>query len=99
MPEVTLEAESKKAGGRAAMWARRIAATALAIVGFVITLAAAGVIALAAIAIALIFAAGVGVMWLLARIAGPRRRSGETRTLEARKGPHGWTVETRRYSF
>jgi hypothetical protein len=85
---------------RGARLARRLAAAALLGVGFLVTLATASVIALAALVIALLVAAGMGAMWVLARLAGPRR-SGQSslRTLEARKGPRGWTVETRRFSF
>lgn len=87
-------------GARIARGARRAAALALAVVGLVAALAAASVVALAAIAIAVIIAAGVGVMWLIARLSRPRRPASEDiHTLEARKGPRGWTVETRRYSF
>jgi hypothetical protein len=77
---------------------RRAAAAAFAVVGLIVTFAIAVVIALAGVSIALIVAGGLGVMWLLARITRPRRGH-DVRTLEARKGPHGWTVETRRYSF
>jgi hypothetical protein len=83
---------------RAAWIARRIALAVLAGLGLLVTLAAAGVIALAAMAIALIFALGVGVMWLFARLASPRRKARDDLTLEARKGPRGWTVETRSFS-
>ncbi len=82
---------------RAAWLVRRLAASALMVVAFVVTFAVAGVIALAALVVALIVAGGIGVMWILARLAGPRR-SASPRTLEARKGPRGWTVETRRFS-
>jgi hypothetical protein len=100
MPELFFNAPGKSGGfaDRAVRTARMIAAAALAAVGLVVTLAAAGVIAVAAFAIAFIFAAGVAVMWLIARISRPRR-SDSVQTLEARKGPRGWTVETRRYSF
>ena len=77
---------------------RRLAALALMGVAFIVALAAAGVIAIAALVVALIVAGGVGAMWLLSRLAGPRR-SPAVRTLEARKGPRGWTVETTRFSF
>jgi hypothetical protein len=80
---------------------RRTAAAALALVGLAAGVAAASVVALAAIAIALIIVAGVSAMWLLARVSGPRPApvSDTVETLEARKGPRGWTVESRRYSF
>jgi hypothetical protein len=99
MPELFMNAPGKSGfADRAARTARLIAAGVLAAVGLMVTLAAALVIAGAAFAIALIFAAGVAVMWLIARISKPRR-SDSVQTLEARKGPRGWTVETRRYSF
>jgi hypothetical protein len=102
MPELYLDAPGKSDGfaGRAFRAGRALAALALMVIGLVVTIAAASVIAIAAIAIALIFAAGVGVMWLLARLSRPRRSAApDVQTLEARKGPRGWTVETRRYSF
>jgi hypothetical protein len=100
MPELTFDATSSAGGfaAQAAWFLRRVAIAILAAIGLVVTLAAASVIALAAIAIAVIFAAGVGVMWLLARIAAPHRVRRDVRTLEAHKGPRGWTVETRSYS-
>jgi tetrahydromethanopterin S-methyltransferase subunit B len=85
--------------GRAGAFVRRAAAVTLLVIGFVVTLAATGVLVLAALAIAVIALAGIAVMWLLGRVLGGRRAAADTRTLEARKGPHGWTVETRRYSF
>ena len=85
---------------RAGWIMRRVAAIALAVVGFVVTLAAAGVLLVAAIAIAVIIAAGVAVMWLLGRLSVSRRDARRTpRTLEAQKGPQGWTVDVRHYSF
>ncbi len=101
MPELFIDAPGKPEGfaDRAARTARTLAAAALAAIGLVVTLAAGVAIAVAAVAIAFIFAAGVGTMWLIARLARPRRSTEGVQTLEARKGPRGWTVETRRYSF
>ncbi len=102
MPEFYFDTRPSDEGfaARIARIARRGVAIALAVVASLAALAAAGVVALAALAIAFIIAAGVGVMWLIARLARPRRpASVDEQTLEARKGPRGWTVETRRYSF
>ena len=59
--------------GRAGALIRRAAAVALLIIGFVVTLAATGVLVLAALAIAVIALAGIAVMWLLGRVLGGRR--------------------------
>jgi hypothetical protein len=101
MPELSTDTQprAERMAENATAMLRRLAASALMVVGFIVTFATALVIALAALVVALIVAAGVGVMWLLARLAGPRRAAHSPRTLEARKGPRGWTVETRRFSF
>lgn len=84
-------------------YASRVIALLIAGVAVVLTVAAAGVIAIAALAVSAIAAIGVGILWLVGRFARPRppRREGpgDDQTLEARKGPRGWTVEARRFSF
>lgn len=49
--------------------------------------------ALAAVAGTFIIVGTLALVWLIFRITGSRRRQGDSRTLNARRGPHGWTVD------
>ncbi len=50
--------------------------------------------ALAAVAGIAILIGALTLVWLMFRIAGSRRRpEGDGNTLNARRGPHGWTVD------
>ncbi len=49
--------------------------------------------ALAALAGTFIIIGTLAFIWLIFRIAGSRRPKGDPNTLNARRGPHGWTVD------
>ncbi len=49
--------------------------------------------ALAALAGTFIIVGTLALIWLIFRIAGSRRKQGDPNTLNARRGPHGWTVD------
>ncbi len=69
-----------------AVWLGMLVFTAL-------TVLAAFFFAMAALAGAVILAGAVGFVWLVFRIAGAGGRGGDPRVLDARRGPHGWTVD------
>lgn len=72
---------------------RRGASAILAGAFLVLVVAAAGVVAIAALAVAAILALGVALFWLVVRLRHPRQETGDPRTLVARRGPHGWSVD------
>lgn len=80
--------------GRMGRAARTAFAGALALGLVVLLAAAAGVVAIAALAIAAIVTLGAGLFWLIARFAPRAARGGKV--LVARRGPHGWTVDVTR---
>lgn len=69
-----------------ALWLGAVAFAALAAF-------AAFFFALAALAGTFIIVGTLALVWLIFRIAGSRRPKGDANTLNARRGPHGWTVD------
>ncbi|MGD2131573.1 MAG: hypothetical protein PVI23_02205 [Maricaulaceae bacterium] len=117
MPEAVISTDPKPRdwSASAGLLLRRIIAAAIVIAALIVAFAAAGVIALAALLIAVSVAVGLGLMWLWARITGrsaparftvwrvrtvqrdeyeAARKLDSAETLDAQKGPQGWTVET-----
>ena len=74
---------------------RRIAAGILTVGALAAVVGTVLVIATFAFAVAVIVTIAVVCMWGIARVMGPRRKraEGEDGVLEARRGPHGWTVD------
>ncbi len=69
-----------------ALWLGAVAFAALAAL-------AAFFFALAALAGTFIIVGTLALVWLIFRIAGSRGPKGDGNTLNARRGPHGWTVD------
>ncbi|HFQ15023.1 MAG TPA: hypothetical protein ENK41_01600 [Rhodobacteraceae bacterium] len=69
-----------------ALWLGTLVFTALAVL-------AAVFFAMAALAGIVILAGAMALVWLIFRIAGSGGRSGDPLVLDARRGPHGWTVD------
>ncbi len=92
----TAKIDHNEPGGFAARLLKTVRSSALwlgTVVFAALAALAAFFFALAALAGTFIIVGTLALVWLIFRIAGSRRPKETGNTLNARRGPHGWTVD------